>query len=223
MIIVYITSETYIQKNKLKRVNYMDKGWLKIHRTLLEKPIWTAASPEQKVVLITLLMMANHSEKQWEWKGKSYAAQPGQFITSLPMLVQKCGKNISVQKIRTALKRFVHYEFLTDESTSLNRLITIVNWDFYQRLNEMATEMPTDGQQATNRRLTPNKNVKNVKNEKNSNHRKQVYDESSIFYQLAGSLFESIKMKHRSKFNYCEIKNPSIDYLDQRAIFFSIN
>jgi len=139
------------------------------------------------------------------------------------MLVQKCGKNISVQKIRTALKRFVHYEFLTDESTSLNRLITIVNWDFYQRLNETSTEMPTDGQQATNRRLTPNKNVKNVKNEKNSNHRKQVYDESSIFYQLAGSLFESIKMKHRSKFNYCEIKNPSIDYLDQRAIFFSIN
>jgi hypothetical protein len=48
----------------------MNQGWIKLHRELLEKPIWTAATPEQKVLLITLLMMANHGEKQWEWKGK---------------------------------------------------------------------------------------------------------------------------------------------------------
>ena len=36
----------------------MDQGWIKLHRGLLEKPIWTAATPEQKVLLITLLMMA---------------------------------------------------------------------------------------------------------------------------------------------------------------------
>lgn len=45
----------------------MHNGWLKIHRALLEKSIWTEATPEQKVILMTLLMMENHSEKQWEW------------------------------------------------------------------------------------------------------------------------------------------------------------
>ncbi len=105
----------------------MEKGWIKLHRELLEKPIWTEATPEQKVLLITLLIMANQDEKQWDWNGEKYTARPGQFVTSLPSLVQKCGKNSSVQKIRTALKRFVKYEFLTDESTSENRLITIVN------------------------------------------------------------------------------------------------
>jgi len=39
----------------------MKKDWLKLHLTLLEKPIWTAATPEQKVIFITLLMMANRS------------------------------------------------------------------------------------------------------------------------------------------------------------------
>lgn len=171
----------------------MEKGWIKLHRELLEKPIWTESTPEQKVLLVTLLMMANHSEKQWEWKGKQFTARPGQFVTSLPTLVQKCGKNSSVQKIRTALKRFVKYEFLTDESTPHNRLITIVNWGVYQGSGEASTVHSTDGQQTINRQLTVNKNVKNVKKR---DCRKQVYDESSIFYQLACSLFETIKMNH---------------------------
>ncbi|MCA5964224.1 hypothetical protein LC724_33295 [Blautia sp. RD014234] len=40
-----------------------DKGWIKIHRELLDKPIWQLSTPEQKSILITLLLMANHREK----------------------------------------------------------------------------------------------------------------------------------------------------------------
>lgn len=172
----------------------MNKGWIKLHRGIMDKPIWTESTPEQKVVLITLLMMANHSEKQWEWRGKPFTARPGQFVTSLPNLAQKCVKNCSVQKIRTALKRFERYGFLTDESTAHNRLITLVNWGVYQGGTEIATAESTDDQQTANRHLTANKNVKNEENEKKSNRRKQVYDESSIFYQLALAQFEEIQM-----------------------------
>jgi DNA replication protein DnaD len=157
----------------------MEKGWIKLHRELLEKPIWTEATPEQKVLLVTLLMMANQSEKQWEWKGEKYTARPGQFVTSLPSLVQKCGKDSSVQKIRTALKRFAKYGFLTDESTPHNRLITIVNWGVYQGLEGASTAHSTDGQQTTNRQLTANKNLRSLKTLKKNNSRKQAYGESS--------------------------------------------
>ena len=116
----------------------MNKGWIKLHREILDKAVWTEATAEQKVLLITLLMIANHGEKQWEWKGKKFTARPGQFVTSLPSLVQKCGKDSSIQKIRTALKRFEKYDFLTDQSTPYNRLITIVNWGIYQGLHEEA-------------------------------------------------------------------------------------
>lgn len=169
----------------------MNKGWIKSHRELLGKPIWTEATPEQKVLLIMLLAMANHSEKQWECKGMPFIAQPGQLVTSLATLNERCGENSSVQKIRTALKRFARYGLLTDEPTSRNRLITIVNWGVYQGLDEAATGPSTDDQQATN------KNVKNDKTLKKSNRRKQVYDESSIFYQLANSFLENIKMNHQ--------------------------
>ncbi|MBD7982974.1 hypothetical protein H9649_00155 [Sporosarcina sp. Sa2YVA2] len=104
---------------------------MKLHRALRSKPVWTDSTPEQKVVLITLLLLANFEEKEWEWEGKMYISKPRQFITSLASLEILCGKKVSVQNIRTAIKRFEKFGYLTNKSTRQNRLITIVKWDFY--------------------------------------------------------------------------------------------
>lgn len=108
------------------------QGWIKLHRKLMDKAIWLESTPEQKSILITLLMMANHKENEWEWQGGRFKAEPGQFITSLEGIASKCGKGISIQNVRTALKRFEKYGFLTNQSTNRNRLITIINWNNYQ-------------------------------------------------------------------------------------------
>lgn len=140
-------------------------GWIKLYRELLEKPIWFESTPEQKTILITLLLMANHEGRQWEWQGQKYYAAPGQFVTSLPKIVEACGPGVSIQNVRTALKRFEKYEFLTDQSTKKNRLITINNWAFYQdnpnNPNRQANSQLTVNQQSANSQLTSNKNVRN--------------------------------------------------------------
>ena len=136
------------------------KGWIKLHRELTDKAIWLDSTPEQKTILITLLIMANHEENEWEWKGEKCKVGKGQFITSLESITKKCGKGVSVQNVRTALKRFEKYEFLTNESTNKNRLITIVNWVSYQG-NE---ENQQANQQAANKQLTTNKNERTKKN-----------------------------------------------------------
>ena len=140
-------------------------GWIKLYRELLEKPIWFESTPEQKTILITLLLMANHDGRQWEWQGQKYYAAPGQFVTSLPKIVEACGPGVSIQNVRTALKRFEKYEFLTDQSTKKNRLITINNWAFYQdnpnNPNRQANSQLTVNQQSANSQLTSNKNVRN--------------------------------------------------------------
>lgn len=142
----------------------MENGWFKTHRVLWKKPIWTGSTPEQKVVLMTLLSMVNYEYRQWEWKGKVYTVRAGQTITSLASLKEECGKNISVQQIRTALKRLEKYGFLTNESTNENRLITIVNWDDYQQHEHAETTNLTANQQGTNKAVTTKKNYKNYKN-----------------------------------------------------------
>ena len=109
--------------------------------------------------------MANHDGRQWEWQGQKYYAGPGQFVTSLPKIAEKAGPGISIQNVRTALKRFEKYEFLTDKSTNKNRLITINNWAFYQEkpdaTNRQANSQLTVNQQSANSQLTSNKNVRN--------------------------------------------------------------
>ncbi|WP_035796288.1 hypothetical protein [Clostridium akagii] len=169
-----------------------EQGWIKIFRILLDKPIWLQSTPEQKTILITLLLMANHKDKEWEWKDKKFKAKPGQFITSLNSIVKKCGKGISIQNVRTALDRFKKYEFLTYESTKTGRLITIVNWGLYQELKDNANKGinkgVTNNQQSTNKELTTNKNDKNVKNDKKYN-----YMSDSNEYRLATYLFNYIR------------------------------
>lgn len=158
-----------------------NKGWISVHRSLLDKTIWKQSTPEQKAILITLLLKADHEGNEWEFNGEVYKTKPGQFITSLPSIVADCGKGISIQNVRTALKRFEKLGFLTDKSTKTNRLITIVNWGFYQDTkkkpnNETNSDL-TDTQQTPNSQLTTNNNVNNVNNKINNNSATNVANE----------------------------------------------
>ena len=150
--------------------NMVNGGWVKLYRELKSKSIWQLSSPEQKVVLITILLLANHEENKWEWKGEQFTCRPGQLITSLNSLVRECGDGVSIQNVRTALDRFEKLGFLTNVSTKTGRLITIVNWEKYQGndyvSNKDANKDITKSQQRANKDLTTNKNDKEYKNDK---------------------------------------------------------
>lgn len=158
-----------------------NKGWVSVYRELTEKPIWLNSSPEQKTILITILLMVNHEEKEWEWKGQKYTVQPGQMITSLNSIVEKCGKGITTQNVRTALKRFEKLEFLTNKSTKQCRLITIVNWGKYQGAESKPNKRPnnqlTNNQQRPNNQLTTNNNDNNVNNDNNDDDKTEYISE----------------------------------------------
>lgn len=148
----------------------MHRGWIKLYRCLLDDPVWQCSTPQQKVILVTLLLMANHTERKWQWQGQPYICRPGQFITSLASIQKKCGKEISIRKIQLALIRFEKMEFLSKQTSSVNTLLTICNWERYQSMED--TDVKADVKEALNdgqRRVKPvltNKNVKNIKHEK---------------------------------------------------------
>lgn len=164
-------------------------GWLKLYRKLIQKPIWKQSTPEQKAILITILCMVNHEEQEWEWQGKKCVCQPGQVITSLEKIKKEAGKGISIQNVRTALKRFEKLEFLTNESTKESRLITVLNWELYQ-----STENNQQSDQQTgNKDLTTNKNDKNDKNNK-----------KNIYAHFTPPTLEEV-------ISYCKERNNSVD------------
>lgn len=160
----------------------MNKGYVNLYRELKDKSIWIESTPEQAKILITLLLMANHAQNRWEFKGQQFTCKPGQLITSLESIVKNAGKGISIRNTRTALKRFEKLGFLTNESTKQNRLITICNWSTYQAkkkaTDNQADNQPTNDRQTGDNQPTTNNNVlKNEENEKDI-----LLVESHIFF-----------------------------------------
>lgn len=191
------------------------QGWITLYRELIKKPIWLNSTPEQKTILITLLLMANHEENEWEWKGQKFTVKPGQMITSLNSIVDKCGKGITTQNVRTALKRFEKLGFLTNESTKQNRLITIVNWRKYQSVeskpNKDSNNQLTNDQQRPNNQLTTNNNDNNENNDNNNYYVRNSEDKLYLktFAECGGSC---------SKYNFYRLKDLEKEYGEEQLI-----
>lgn len=135
------------------------QGWIKIQRKFLD---WEWFNKSEAVHLfVYMLLKANHKHAQWQ----GIDVKRGQFITSLGKI--SSDTNISLQTIRTLLKKFENTNEIIVKSTNKNSMITICKYECYQLENEDANKQLTNKQQTTNNQLTTNKNDKNKKNEKN--------------------------------------------------------
>ncbi len=158
-------------------MEYMDEGWIKIKRKLRKSPLWKDCNAAQKVVMITVLLMANHKPNRWMFNGEEYEVKAGEFITSLNSLVKETG--CSKQQVRTALSKLEKYTFIRTKKTYKNTLITIVNWPKYQGVENFVNknvdnlwktekgEKLTQGvTQTSTQGITQHKSFKTIENKK---------------------------------------------------------
>lgn len=153
-------------------------GWIKLHRKLLDNSLWMDCNANQKVVMITILLRANHEPKKWVYKGQEYVANAGEFVTSLCSLCSLTGLKINI--VRNTLDKLEMYKFITKTTTNKNTLIKVENWDLYQGqsnednkennkennkdITKTLTQDITKTSQRHNKDITTNKNDKNYKN-----------------------------------------------------------
>ena len=130
-----------------------NNGWIKLHRRILENPLYK--NPAWLSVWITLLLLANHNEdKEFFLEGKQIKIKPGQFVTGRKAISMKTGiPQTTVERILSALERV---QQIGQQKTTKYRLITILKWKDYQMLDNKWT---TNGQQTD----TIKKNNKNKK------------------------------------------------------------
>jgi hypothetical protein len=127
-------------------------GWIKIHRKFLE---WEWFNKSEAVHLFMyMLLKANHKDGKWQ----GMEVKRGQFISSLGNISNATG--ISIQTIRTILKKLEKTNEIEVKSTSQFTIVTISKYDCYQEQNDDTNKPLTNNQQATNKQLTTNKNDK---------------------------------------------------------------
>ena len=113
-----------------------EKGWIKLHRSLQDCPMWYEERFSKGQAWVDLLLMANHSDKKILFNGDFIIVQRGQYLTSMVRLAEKWKwDRKTVSKFLKLLEKDKMVTLSVDNSRTL---ITIDNYCIYQ-------EFTTDG------------------------------------------------------------------------------
>lgn len=136
----------------------MSNGWIKLHRELLNWEWYDDVNTSR--LFIHLILTANHRDNNW--RGLKVAR--GSRLTSLDKLSAET--NLSVSKIRTAIKKLISTNEIASKSHSQHTVFTIINYDTYQCDDKQIDKPVTNESQTNDKQIATNKNVKNDNNDK---------------------------------------------------------
>jgi DNA-binding transcriptional regulator YhcF (GntR family) len=131
----------------------MYRGFVALHRKFVEWEWYQ--DPNTMRLFIHLLLTVNWEPKKW----RGTTIKRGEKITSLQNLAKEMG--LSLQSVRTSIKKLKSTGELTSQSTSKFTKLTLINYDFYQTKKTEATSQLTS--QSTNEQQTSNKRVTTTK------------------------------------------------------------
>ena len=133
-------------------------GWIKLHRQFKD---WEWYNKSEMVHLfIHCLVKANFKDGNFQ----GIEVKKGSFITSIKHLSDET--NISIQTIRTCLKKLQLTNEIEVKSTNKLTKITVCKYDSYQFESDEANKQLTNNQQTTNKQLTTIEERKERKEEK---------------------------------------------------------
>lgn len=168
------------------------QGWIKLHRQIQDHWLYKEKRTFSRYeAWIDLLMMASHKDTKFVLGNELIELEKGSFVTSELKLMERWhwGKS----KLRSFLEILEKDGMIVKNSDRKKTTISICNYSIY---HDLETEnRPQADQEQTASRLPADtiKNDKNDKNDKNKDSRpKQLYDETSVYYQLALLLYNEI-------------------------------
>lgn len=138
-------------------------GFVKLYRKILDNPILCKDS-DYFTVWIYLLLSATHVEHDILFKNERITLKPGQLITGRKIIADKF--KIDENKVQRILKNLEKQHQIEQQTSSQNRLITIINWNEYQ-MRQQNEQQVNNKRTTTEQQVNTNKNVKNIKNDKN--------------------------------------------------------
>ena len=152
----------------------MAKGYVKIHRELMDDPVWTSEKYTRGQAWLHLIMLANSNPGYVRKRGTRINLSRGSVGYSIKELSRIF--NWSESKTRRFRDELESDGKITVDKTNVSCTITLMNYDFWQgndwqtrRINERTNGAQTNAQ--TTRKWYPN-NKEKKKNRKKENNTK---------------------------------------------------
>lgn len=150
----------------------MNKGWIKVHRKLMDSDRYFDEPFCRNMAWIDLLLLANHKDKHFRIRGIKVEVRTGQVGYSSIQLASRW--RWSRGKVIRYLKELQDDNMIVQQKNNLTTLISIVNYSTYQfddTADDTADDTTSDTASGTAKRQQTvqqtdiNKNVKNIKEE----------------------------------------------------------
>ncbi len=163
-----------------------EKGWIKLHRKMLDNPI-VCKDSDHIAVWMFLLLNATHRDLVRYFGKELITLKPGQLITGRKAIAKHF--NLTESKVERILKRLKNEQLIEQRANTSGRLITIRNWEVYQNENEQQNEQRVNNERTTSeQRANTNKNIR-IKEHKNNNDinntRSHKFGEGSVEFEVA--------------------------------------
>jgi len=139
-----------------------DDGWIKLHRKLLENPIFL--NPYLLQIFVYCLLKANHKNRDLIWNGRMETIQTGSFITGRLQMAKDLKQRDSALYKRLQLLTKLGYIEL--KSNNKFTLLTIVKYKTYQVSSSKEEQQSNNKVTTKEQQSNTNNNDKNVKNDK---------------------------------------------------------
>lgn len=154
--------------------------YIKLYRKMLDNPV-IFKDNDHLAMWIHLLLTVNWGEADVMFDGKRITLKPGQNIYGRKRLSEEL--HISESKCERILTLFKSEQQIEQQTSSKNRLITILNWSSYQK-SEQQNEQQTDNKWTTSEQQVDTKEEEK-KNKKNKNKKINTKD-IGVFAQYSG-------------------------------------
>jgi hypothetical protein len=181
----------------------MSSGWVKLHRKILDNPIFK--NDKLFRVFMYLLLKASHTERDQLIGDSIVHLKVGQWATGRKAISRDTG--LTEQNVRTAISKLEKLGILTIKVTVKYSVFSIANWHNHQQDNQQVTnKQPTSNQQVTTN--------KNDKNDKNKNIHQQIADSWNEIFKDELSMVSKVTQKRKSAINGCiaEMKGTGNDF-----------
>ena len=165
------------------------KGWISLHRKLLDNPIFKNHKLLQ--TFLYCLLKATHDDYELLIGDQMVSLKSGQLATGRKAISQ--ATNLTEQNVRTALNKLEKLGILTIKPTSKYSIITVAAWDTYQQNNQQVT----NNQPTSNQQVTTNNNINNKNNINKTKSPNKFSDEDLKCAEFIFGLLKKMNPDHK--------------------------
>ena len=190
----------------------MAEGWVKLHRTLTDSPIWKLEKFTRGQAWVDIFLNANHTDGYMNIRGNIIPIKRTQLGWSELTMSKRW--RWSRGKVRRFLSWLENEGKIVQQKNRLTTILTICNYERYQGndTTDSTADSTADGQQTDSRRYSrryTNNNDKTVKNEKNE----RIPYRAIIEYlnEKSGRTFAHTTQSFRQKIKTRWREHPSIE------------